>query len=282
VNSGQQQRLNPLGIWWLPAMVAPFGRELIAICDNNISIRNKMQEGQRKTFFLPKLANFPCNSVEIVRGNRPVAIYPGSLLEAIPKLKIEGCSIGFVVVDEQSSPESPKKVELSVLEQKRAEVVEKNYAEVTAAQNKLIEFATQFNYPVWFIETYTNIVSRELRPTREDLSKLAPKSACVVPKTDSNAFSSSNLFDELMNAKIDTLVLLGYEVNCCVRLTAVGGDPGPMIKGNPSGKPLQRGATAFGFLVLTCQQVLRGQDMKGEAPVATWRGDHNVRFYANL
>jgi hypothetical protein len=55
-----------------------------------------------------------------------------------------------------------------------------------------------------------------------------------------------------------------------------------MIKGNPSGKALQQGATALGFLVLTCQQVLRGQDMKGEAPVATWRGDHNVRFYANL
>ncbi len=211
-----------------------------------------------------------------------MAIYPGSLLEAIPKLKIEGCSIGFVVVDEQSSPESPKKVELSVLEQKRAEVVEKNYAEVTAAQNKLIEFATQFNYPVWFVETNTNVISKDLRPTRVDLRELAPKNICVVPKTDTNAFSSSNLFDELMNAKIDTIVLLGYEVNCCVRMTAVGGDPGPCPKGKPSGKPLQRGATTIGFLVLTCQQVLRGANQKGEAPMAVWMNESNVRFYANL
>jgi len=211
-----------------------------------------------------------------------VAIHPGSLLVAIPKLKLEGCSIGFVVVDEQSSPASPKKVELSVLEQKRAEVVEKNYAEVTAAQNKLIEFATEFNDPVWFVETYTDVISRDLKPTRADLRDLAPKSTYVVPKTDTNAFSSSNLFDELMNAKIDTLVLLGYEVNCCMRMTAVGGDPGPCFKGKPSGKTLQRGATALGFLVLTCQQVLRGQTLQGETSMAVWMNERNVRFYATL
>jgi hypothetical protein len=203
-----------------------------------------------------------------------VATFAGSLLNAILQLKAELFSIGFVVVDEQSSTAPPKEGEMSGRAVKEAEV--------TAAQNELIKFATQHNFPVWFVETYTNVISRDLRPTRADLRELAPKNLCVVPKTDINAFSSSNLFDELWNAKIDTIVLLGYEVNCCMRMTAVGGDPGPMIKGNPSGKPLQRGAATIGFLVLTCQQVLRGLTLKGETSMAVWMNERNVRFYANL
>jgi nicotinamidase-related amidase len=197
--------------------------------------------------------------------------FAGSLLEAIPKLKLDGRSIGFVVVDEQSTPETPTKGELGAFE--------KNEAEVTAAQNKLIEFATRFNFPVWFVEIASTGGSK---PTRADLRELAPKNLCVVPKTAMNPFTSSNLFEELKNAKIDTIVLLGFQVNCCVRMTAVGGDPGPFSKGKPSGNALQQGATALGFQVLTCQQVLRGQNTDGDIFSANWKNEDNVRFYSSL
>jgi hypothetical protein len=39
----------------LPAMVSPLGRDFIAICNNNIAIRNKTQEGQRKNIFLAEV-----------------------------------------------------------------------------------------------------------------------------------------------------------------------------------------------------------------------------------
>jgi hypothetical protein len=53
-----------------------------------------------------------------------VATYDRSLLEAIPQLQSQGFSIGFVVVDEQSSTAPTKQGELSEIEQKRAAVAD--------------------------------------------------------------------------------------------------------------------------------------------------------------
>lgn len=64
------------------------------------------------------------------------------------------------------------------------------------------------------------------------------------------------------------LVFMGQKSNQCVRLTAVGGSDKP-------GNPHKDGATQFGYVVMSCQQVLRGGP-------ATRRGAPGVVLYNHL
>ena len=178
-----------------------------------------------------------------------MSLVPGSLLAGMQKLTGEGHAIGVVVVDEQS------------------QLGGGGFAETTA-QQRLLAFANNMNYPVWLVELNPNPANANL-PTHTKLRGLLPPGTPVVTKQSLNAFSGTNLHALLQAANIDAFVLMGYNVNCCVKHTAVGGFT------NPANKMVKPGATQRGYMVLTCQAVLRGG-------VATWWQEPGVRFYASL
>lgn len=159
----------------------------------------------------------------------------------------ENYKVGVVLIDEQSTDGA------------------KTYKE-TENQKKVILHAKQKPYPIWVVELNPKPGEKPNLPTHSALRDLLPEGTPVVTKTKMNAFESSNLHELLQAANITAFVVMGYETNCCIRMTATG------TTGSKSTAVTSPGGTALGYIVMSCQEVLRG----GEA---SWAEEPGVRFF---
>ncbi len=179
-----------------------------------------------------------------------MSIVRGSLIEEMQRLAANGHNIGVVIVDEQIEEVGP-------------------VSDITRAQQAVILFARDMNHPMWVVELNPNPAANPNTPTNSRLTRHLPPGTPVVTKPFLNAFIGTNLHALLQASNIDTFVLMGYATNCCVARTAVGGFT------RPSHRVAQAGASQLGYLVLTCQQVLRGGN-------AAWKMEPGVRFLSDL
>lgn len=181
---------------------------------------------------------------------------PGTgLLQAMQEQHEAGICLGVLIIDESGDPGNAE----------------------TASQIRVLEKAHELGLPVFAIEINTELIHdprSHIIQTPTSLLKYAHK---VINKPAFNAFDDGvqpNLEATLTLAglrKNDAkLVIMGYHVHQCVRLTAVGGWEKP---GN-TGK-LHQGATGRGYKVLTCKAILRGGDV-------TWRATNGVEFFPRL
>ncbi len=169
-----------------------------------------------------------------------------SLFDGIEYQLTRGAKIGVVVVDEQS---------------------DQHYSE-TSDQRKCIDFAVKSNFPVWLVEL--NPGTGPTVRTSIYLRGMLPPATSVITKATLNAFHKTGLRDRLNAKGIDTIILMGYASNQCVRITSVGGHLGQNNTGEYT-----MGALQHGFLVMTCQQILRGGP-------ASWATQEGVEFFSSL
>ena len=170
----------------------------------------------------------------------------GSLLAGMQEATATGDHIGVVLVDEQTD-------------------LDRSHEE-TFSQQRVLMFASRMDYPIWLVELRPNPVHHH-SPTQTRLRALLPLTTPVIVKQMFNAFTGTNLHALLQAATIDGFVVMGFEVNCCVRQTATGGYPGHGNTGQHA-----PGAVQHGYYVLTCPQVVRGG-------TANWSNANGVLFY---
>lgn len=173
--------------------------------------------------------------------------FAGSLIGGMENATNENYKVGVVLIDEQSSGGS------------------KVYPE-TSYQQKIIVHAKEKKYPIWVVELNPKRGEKANLPTHSALRDMLPEGTPVVTKTKLNAFESTDLHDLLQAAKITAFAVMGYNTNCCVRMTVTG------TTASNSDVVTAKGGIALGYLVLSCQEVLRG----GEA---TWFDEPGVRFF---
>ncbi|ADV84984.1 isochorismatase hydrolase [Terriglobus saanensis SP1PR4] len=177
--------------------------------------------------------------------------FPGSLLDNVQTAIKRPDVVGVVVVDEQGDPPAA-------------------YPQRPHQQQVLL-FAARFGLPVWLIELNPNPANPNIA-TRTQLRAFLPQNVPVITKRGLNAFHNTNLLAQLQHAHVDTIVLMGFASNQCVKLTAVGGHEGSPT--NPG--PFNDGATGLMLTVMTCQNILRG------GSVGDWIATPGVEFYERV
>ena len=177
----------------------------------------------------------------------------GSLMAGMMDLERRGERIAVALIDEQSAPRDPA-----------TDVV-------SQGQRMLIAFAVRMGYSLFVIELNPTITGPRPAPNRRThvgVRALLPPNTPVVTKPHLNAFDRTNLHALLQAQNITVFVVAGFETNCCVKRTAVGGPDG-------NEGPVKPGATQHGYTVASCSEILRGQ-----APV--WADDAGVLFYSKI
>lgn len=174
----------------------------------------------------------------------------GSLCTEINTYHQEGHQLAVLVIDEQGGIPQP----------------------YLADQKQVLNTAQQLGLPVWLVELNPHI-NRVVPPppNRPTNAALVIPGAQVLTKPNINAFASDahpNLHQQLRLAGTTMLVVMGYHVNQCVRATSVGGS-------GRRGRLNRPGATQLGYIVLSCNQILRGGQ-------ATWGLESGVRFYSAI
>lgn len=180
---------------------------------------------------------------------------PGGLLSEITRCHEAGIAVGIVLIDEGET--------------------EREYDE-TAAQRRVLALAAELGLKVLAVEIDTELAKGGETLGNNTRGEFLEKAHAVVKKPLFNAFDDNakppmqaTLGSLGLNPGACRLVIMGYNTNQCVRLTAVGGE------NKPGQLPLHRGATQRGYEVLTCQAVLRGG-------AASWAKAPHVHFFAHV
>ncbi|MCK5817663.1 MAG: isochorismatase family protein [Psychromonas sp.] len=110
--------------------------------------------------------------------------------------------------------------------------------------------------------------------TKKSLRVLLPQKTRVINKHGYNAFTGTNLSQLLAQQYqckgVENLVVMGFNSNICVAATI-----GPEYR-NGKNYQLGLGAVDHNLTVLTCQQILTGED--------AWWTEHSplIKFYSHL
>lgn len=177
---------------------------------------------------------------------------PIGLLEAMQQCHDDGEPLGVLVIDEADGTAYTQ----------------------TPHQLRVLQQAQALGQVVILIEINPELNHDARAHTISSRRAFLPYVHQVVNKRFLNAFDGDSYPDLQRTLNLcglprgSKLVVMGYAVNQCVRLTAVGGPDKP----NQAPKP---GATQRGYTVLTCPQILRGG-------TATWRNDRGVRYFSRL
>ena len=177
-----------------------------------------------------------------------MSIINGGLRDAMREYAAGGERLAVLVIDEQSGV----------------------HQEFVEAQDAVLRAAVELKLPVWLIELNPGL--KQGKPSKPTVQHLKIGGARVCQKPHINAFAVNthpNLREELKRDGVSMLVVMGYNVNCCVKVTSVGG------KDDSAGKLWRPGATQLGYTVLTSGWILRG----GEAD---WWDQPGVRFYMQV
>jgi len=131
--------------------------------------------------------------------------------------------------------------------------------------------------PVWLVElSPSGPVARPRERTMVRLRAMLPRNTPRVAKQRFNAFEGTDLLARIHNAMVlSYLVVMGHEVNCCVKQTAIGGSYKPS-------SPFVEGATGNGFKVLTCDDILSINSKHWDPVKADWWDHMRVEYYASL
>lgn len=145
----------------------------------------------------------------------------------------------------------------------------------TAAQRQVLALAEHLGLQVLAVEIDTALAHGGITPGNNTRGEFRRYVHHTVKKPLFNAFDDnakppmqSALNDLGLFPGTSKLVIMGYNTNQCVRLTAVGGI-------NKPNEPPHRGATQRGYEVLTCQAVLRGG-------ACSWSDALRVHFFPHL
>jgi len=176
-----------------------------------------------------------------------MSLIPGRLSDAIRDYHNAGHQLAALIIDEQTDEVHGE----------------------TAAQHQVLNIVQQYGIPVWHVEVNTQMYNDNPPPNDPTTRYLAVPGAHVLTKPLFNAFASDahpNLHNQLQAANISMLIVMGYATNMCVKATSVGGPD------DRHGHRHRPGATQLGYIVLTCDQILRGGQ-------ANWKRYTGTRFY---
>jgi len=212
-------------------------------------------------------------------------------------MKVQGCllkamqevifSTAVLVIDEsnqdtyQKGPNDPDRFNLFPA------------IDISARQQKVIMLAQAYNCPIFLIQfermlpqgTYSSndITLKRLKAghvTKIQLRALLPIDTTVINKHDVNAFFKTDLASLLAQPyrgrPVKNLVVMGWHSNVCVPAT-IG--PQAIITPKVSFAPgwnIGPGAVDLNYTVLTCQQVLSGDDVE-------WSEDSpKIQFFSDF
>ncbi len=187
----------------------------------------------------------------------------GSLMAKVGELAARGVKVGMLVIDEPVSAD--REDTLAVPPHIRA-------------MQTLLVFGVREGLPVWLIELCPGEVHAPSSRTMVRLRGLLPTSTPAVLKKRFNAFEGTNLLTLLQDAGVTThLVVMGHEVNCCVKQTVLGGK-------YKRSTPFVFGAIDLRYKVLTSDHVLsiNGAPKGPHGTKADWADHVDVRYYAHL
>jgi hypothetical protein len=176
-----------------------------------------------------------------------MAVLIGKLSEVMPKL----ADLGVLIVDEATITSEGRRVH----------------------QISILNVAVALKCPVWVIEINHKLDPTNRVKTDARLTTAVNDKFTLVLKRSLNAFAKGavpDLKDELVNAGVKRLVIMGQQANQCVKLTAVGGFP----KLAKFGGKHEQGATGLGFEVYSCDLILNDK--------ANWKNEQNVTFYTEV
>jgi hypothetical protein len=180
-----------------------------------------------------------------------MGLVAGSLTEGIQKAAKNG--VVAVLIIDQPEPKLQVNVEVPFL---------------TRAQQRLLGYAASMGCKFWRIELSQHGIVGAF-PTATALKAYLPMDAPIITKQKLNAFEGTSLAADLATAHVTHVVVLGHEMNCCVKQTAIGGS----YRRND---PFIAGATGNGLEVLTTREVLSGN---GDP---SWIDAPKVTFYTTL
>lgn len=184
-----------------------------------------------------------------------MSLYMSSLRTEMGKYKLNRHKLAVLVIDEQSE----KGLSNIVVDDQRA----------------VLSHAIELEIPILRVELNPTIINKKPAPNLPTAEALGAGEFPVISKPHLNAFDSRaepNLHGILQKNNIDTLVVMGYHVNCCIRATCVGGFDGS----NRSGT-VRPGATQLGYIVLASSKICRPTDEH-----ATWFNEPSVKFFMDI
>lgn len=175
----------------------------------------------------------------------------GSLIAQIGELSANEVTVGVLVIDEQQDFTGSQ----TLIEN----------------QQQLLVACGRFSCRFWLVELNPRAGIAPTSRTLLRLRALVHAATSIVAKTRFNAFEGTNLHASLLARGVSShLVVLGHEVNCCVKQTAIGGRYKP-------GQPVVPGATGRGYTVMTAEAVLSSNGRQ-----ADWKQERDVEFYTTL
>lgn len=190
----------------------------------------------------------------------------GSLMEAMWEDFVKGGEkVGILLIDEQHQVDQ-KNPNLEVK-------IPKSMANLRYQQT-LLAYAQYLGCPMWYVESDAPTVMGQPQPelpTTERLRGLLPPKTPLIKKPYYNAFEGTDLEAQMTKAKLEAVVVLGYETNFCVKFTAIGGS-----RSKEGKTAFVSGAVQRGWPVLTCQKILNG------LTDALWQDEEGVCFYDRL
>jgi len=208
-----------------------------------------------------------------VQGGKPIPIIQGRLITAISQA---GGKLGLLIVDESDREIDGKKLWSGPrTAQNRVARDKMRMAQlevISACENK---GAAMIN--IRFAYLMANEASEPGLTPANNL-------AIEFRKGEANAFQMStggdSLQQKLKAAGIDTLVVMGYHVNACVRAT-IGVDK--FLQSAIDSDKAYWGAIQYGYRVMTCKQVLHGAEVSDVERDARWNYDPKLlEFYTQL
>ncbi|MBX3205717.1 MAG: isochorismatase family protein [Labilithrix sp.] len=142
----------------------------------------------------------------------------------------------------------------------------------------VLVYAGWEQHPVWLVELSPGPVHSPASRTMVRLRGMVPPSTPAVLKKRFNAFEGTNLLELLRAANVTShLVVMGHEVNCCVKQTALGGR-------YKASTPFEFGAVGLHYKVLTSDHVLsiNGAPTGPGGAKADWADHADVEYFARL
>ncbi|MCK5871080.1 MAG: isochorismatase family protein [Methyloprofundus sp.] len=175
----------------------------------------------------------------------------GSLFDEVQICITNGVKIALLIIDEDPMA--------AIGEQRNVTPNQQRLLSYMQINNCLI---CSINFPEYYPERCPNYDS-----TRPALKLLYNGHEYHLQKPHYNAFRETSLHPDLQELNITHLVIMGFDINYCIRAT-IG------VSDNSIGKNVGLGATQLGYKVMTCDQVLHGG-------CATWSAS-TPSHYSNL
>ena len=200
----------------------------------------------------------------------------------LPEMQKVISSLAVLVIDETTDVERTKKP----FDPNRS-----NFSpiiDITASQQHVIMLAQAYNCPIFlfqfdpefptgsyiYVHNDDDPLSNYTDCTKKSIRALLPQNTRVINKHGYNAFTKSNLSQLLAQQHqcngVKNLIVMGWNSNACIAATI-----GPEVR-NGKNYQLGLGAVDHNFTVLTCQQILTGED--------AWWTEHSplIQFYSHL